>query len=122
MVLKDPEKRKRYDNGTLNDDVYFDGDEVFEQFGGNPHTFHDFFGFLFARMFARRGAQGGNANGSQEFFWDPDEEDGEFDDSDEYISEEEEEDDGEYYDADASPWRQVRPTPFPFPFLLTLII
>jgi curved DNA-binding protein CbpA len=108
MVLKDPEKRSRYDNGTLNDDVYFDGEDAFEQFGGNPHTFHDFFGFLFARMFARRGTQGAGANGNQAFFWDPDEEDAEFDsEEEEYISEEEEEDDGEYYDADPS-WRHVR--------------
>jgi hypothetical protein len=109
-VLKDEDKRRRYDNGTLNDDFYYpEEDEEIRRFGHHAHSFHDFFGFLFARMFARhgRGAFMVDPDDDGDDAYDSAEEDDLTDDDDDDEDDDDDDDDDEsdqYYDADPN-WR-----------------
>lgn len=100
--MKDEDKRKRYDNGTLNDDFYYpEEDEEIRRFGHHAHSFHDFFGFLFARMFARHG-RGAFMVDPDDDTYDSAEEDDLTDDDDEDDDDDDEND--QYYDVDPA-WR-----------------
>lgn len=58
-VLGDPEKRKQYDNGMIDDNGNQQG---FNPFGGGGSPFGDFdFSDIFGGMFGRRGRSGGRA-------------------------------------------------------------